>query len=425
MKSTSSARKIRIRRLALVLASIIGTWAFLGFLATIPVTGNHPYWRTFRARPEDFGLQAENVSFSSQEGILLKGWYIRPHGASHGTVIVAHGINGNRSDMLSRAAILVRHNYGALLIDLRDHGESGGHFTGPGYVESRDILAALKFLRSRGQVGPVAAMGHSYGAVAALYAAADSPDLAAVVADGAFISFRDMVSRATILLSRDPERSFWERFGLRLAGFRGVEWAVKPIYYLRTGIWLSRGETNTLAPISQLGTRPILFISGEKDEICPAQNARVMFDMARSPQKRLLVIPNADHDTTFQTAPHLYESVVIQFLEEALTERKKDVETGHLFRSGCDLDPPIRSRTANCQPKQAGLQSPGSHSVYVSLSRKPDAPVSDFTGAFAKDFRRRTPMRRFANRTTSSLLAYFVAVTTSDVHPDFPLAVFS
>jgi len=385
VKSTSSARKIRIRRLALVLASIIGTWAFLGFLATIPVTGNHPYWRTFRARPEDFGLQAENVSFSSQEGIRLKGWYIRPHGASHGTVIVAHGINGNRSDMLSRAAILVRHNYGALLIDLRDHGESGGHFTGPGYVESRDILGALKFLRSRGQVGPVAAMGHSYGAVAALYAAADSPDLAAVVADGAFISFRDMVSRATILLSRDPERSFWERFGLRLAGFRGVEWAVKPIYYLRTGIWLSRGETNTLAPISQLGTRPILFISGEKDEICPAQNARVMFDMARSPQKRLLVIPNADHDTTFQTAPHLYESVVIQFLEEALTERKKDVETGHLFRSGCDLDPPIRSRTANCQPKQAGFRSHGSHSVDASRSQKPEAPVSDLTGALAKD----------------------------------------
>jgi len=155
VKSTSSARKVRIRRLALVLVSIIGTWAFLGYLATIPVTGNHPYWRTFRFRPEDFGLQAENVSFLSQEGIPLKGWYIRPHGASHGAVIVAHGINGNRSDMLSRAAILVRHNYAALLIDLRDHGESGGHFTGPGYVESRDILGALKFLRSQGMSDPL------------------------------------------------------------------------------------------------------------------------------------------------------------------------------------------------------------------------------------------------------------------------------
>ena len=38
-----------------------------------------------------------------------------------------------------------RHNYGALLIDLRDHGESGGHFTGPGYVESRDILGVSNF----------------------------------------------------------------------------------------------------------------------------------------------------------------------------------------------------------------------------------------------------------------------------------------
>jgi len=148
---------------------------------------------------------------------------------------------------------------------------------------------------------------------------------------------------------------------------------------------LSREETNGLVPISQLGRRPILFISSEKGEICPAQNARIMFDMARSPQKRLLVIPNADHDTTFQTAPHLYESVVIQFLEEALGERKKDVETRSLFRSGCDRDPHIQSRIANCRPKQAGFRSHGRHSSHVSLSQKPHAPVSDFRGAFAKD----------------------------------------
>jgi hypothetical protein len=110
-----------------------------------------------------------------------------------------------------------------------------------------------------------------------------------------------------------------------------------------------------------------------------------MFDMARSRQKRLLVIPNADHDTTFQTAPHLYESVVIQFLEEALGERKKDVETRSLFRSGCDRDPHIQSRIANCRPKQAGFRSHGRHSSHVSLSQKPHAPVSDFRGAFAKD----------------------------------------
>ena len=38
----------------------------------------------------------------------------------------------------------------------------------------------------------------------------------------------------------------------------------------------------------------------------------------RSPQKRLLVIPNAEHDTTYQTAPQLYESTVKRFLKDAL-----------------------------------------------------------------------------------------------------------
>jgi pimeloyl-ACP methyl ester carboxylesterase len=316
--ATGSSRKIRSRRIILIPAAFIALWVVVGFLATIPVTGNHSYWRTFRGLPGDFGLKAEDVSFLSQDGIPLKGWYIRPQGVSLGTVIVVHGINGNRSDMLSRAAFLVRDNYNTLLVDLRDHGESGGNYAGPGYMESRDILGALKYLQNRGQTGPIAAMGHSYGAVAALYATAQSPDIAAVVADGAFISFEDMVSRATILLSKDPERSIWERLGLRLAGFRATEWAVKPIYYLRTGVWLSGREADSLVAISRMGMRPILFISGARDEICPSQNAKLMYNAARSPQKRLLVIPYAEHDTTYQTAPQLYESTVKRFLEAAL-----------------------------------------------------------------------------------------------------------
>lgn len=310
--------KSRVKPLALICLSIVALWAVVGFLATIPATGNHAYWRSFRAHPADFGLNAEDVSFSSLDGIPLKGWNIRAPGVCRGTVIVVHGINGNRSDMLSRAAFLVRHHYDALLIDLRDHGESGGNYAGPGYIESRDILGSLKFLHNRGQSGPIAVMGHSYGAVAALYAAAQSMELHAVIADGAFISFEDMVHRATILLSRDPERSFWERLGLRLAGIPATELAVKPIYYLRTGVWLSRTKTDTLVPISRLGARPVLFISGQKDEICPPQNARLMFNAAESSKKRLLVIPNAEHDTTFQTAPPLYEHTVIEFLEDAL-----------------------------------------------------------------------------------------------------------
>lgn len=318
--AATTTRKVGFRNIFLICLLITTLWAIAGFLATIPVTGNHSYWRQFRARPGDFGLSAEDVSFSSEDGIPLKGWYIQAHGEPKGTVILAHGVDGNRSDMLSRAAILVRHKYNVLLIDLRDHGQSGGNYAGPGYVESRDVLGALKYLKNRGQNGPFVAMGHSYGAVAALYAAAQSPDFVAVVADGAFISFDDMVSRSTVLLSKDPERSFWERLGLRLAGFRVAEWIVKPVYYLRTGIWLSAKNTDTLVPISHLCKCPVLFISGERDQICPPQNARLMLEAARNPGTRLLVVPNAEHDATFQTAPQLYESTVIQFLEDVFRQ---------------------------------------------------------------------------------------------------------
>jgi uncharacterized protein len=254
-------------------------------------------------------------------------------------VIIAHGINGNRSDMLSRGAFLVRNNYNTLLIDLRDHGESGGTYSAPGYMEARDILGALKYLQCRGEIGPIAAMGHSYGAVAALYAGSQSTNIAAVISDGAFISFEDMVSRATTLLAKDPERSFWERLGLHLAGFRVTLWIVKPVYYLRTHVWLDSKEADALVAISRLGTRPILFISGENDEICPPRNTKMMYNAARSPEKLLLVVPSAEHETTYSTNPQLYESTVAGFLGKIVPANRACEKQPDLH----DVDWPLRA----------------------------------------------------------------------------------
>jgi uncharacterized protein len=303
-----------MRRLLYVVTVLIALWIMAGYIATIPVVGNHTYWRTFRARPEEFGLKAQDESFSSVDGIRLKGWYIPADGNPRGTVIISHGINGNRSDMVPRAAFLVRDHYNVFLIDLRDHGESAGSYAGPGYLESLDIIGAVDYLQARREQTPIVTLGHSYGAVASLYAAAHSLNIAAVIADSAYLSFEDMVQRAANLLAEDPERSFWERFGLRIAGFRLVERAVIPIYYLRTGVWMDSRKADSLLAIARIGTRPVLFIAGEQDKICPPDNARAMYQAALSPQKELLIVPGAEHDSTYMTSPELYESTVIQFL---------------------------------------------------------------------------------------------------------------
>jgi uncharacterized protein len=302
------------RRVGGIAVALIALYFGVGYLATMPVVGNHPYWRRLRAQPSDFGLHAQTVSFPSEDHIPLTAWYIPASPIARGTVIIAHGIDGNRSDMLPRAAVLVPDGYNALLVDLRDHGQSGGNYASPGYVESRDILGAVDYLKSRGASPPFIAMGHSYGAVAVLWAAARSPEIAAVIADSAYISFTDMVRRATFLLADDPTRSFGERLGLRLAGLRGVEEAIVPIYWLRTGIWMSNRKANTLSPIARMGNRPVLFIAGAEDEICPPDNAQKMYNATSSPAKALLIVPGADHASTFSTDPKLYENTVIAFL---------------------------------------------------------------------------------------------------------------
>jgi uncharacterized protein len=308
-----------LRRFALILVIVLVIWALVGYLATMPVVGNHPFWRTMRAQPQDFNLNAQTVSFPSQDGITLMAWYIPADGQPRATVILAHGIDGNRSDMLPRAWFLVRNHYNTLLVDLRAHGGSGGNYATPGYVESRDVLGAVTYLRhTRNDHGPIVAFGHSYGAEACLWAASKTPEIAAVVADGAFISFDNMMRRATLLLSEDPDRSEIDRLGLRLAGSRVAEWIVLPMYYLRTGVWPSAQHANVLAEIPKLGQRPVLFITGELDKICPPSITRIMYDADLSPKKQLFIVPGAEHDATYAAHPDLYEKTVVQFLNNAV-----------------------------------------------------------------------------------------------------------
>jgi fermentation-respiration switch protein FrsA (DUF1100 family) len=308
-----------LKRTAYIFLSLVTLWIVAGFFATMPIVGEHPFWRRMRATPEDFSLNSESVSFLSADGLHLTAWFIPAKGLSQGTIILVHGIDGNRSDMLPRAWFLSLAHYSVLDIDLRAHGGSQGTYATPGYIEARDILGAVSFLRhSRGYSGPIAVFGHSYGAVAALYAAAHSPNIAAVISDSAFISFENMMKRATDLLAKDPDRSRLDRLGLRLASSRFAEWMVIPIYYLRTGIWPSSHRADVLRTIPKIGDRPILFIAGQLDQICPPSNTEKMYKVALSPQKTILIVPGADHDSTFIASPHLYQDTVVHFLQKAI-----------------------------------------------------------------------------------------------------------
>jgi pimeloyl-ACP methyl ester carboxylesterase len=89
------------------------------------------------------------------------------------------------------------------------------------------------------------------------------------------------------------------------------------MYFLRTGVWPSDARSDVFRALPHIRC-PILFITGQNDEICPPTNARLMYDAAVNPQKALLIVPNAVHDSTYAVARHLYEHTVVQFLQRVL-----------------------------------------------------------------------------------------------------------
>lgn len=83
--------------------------------------------------------------------------------------------------------MLARHGYGVLLFDRRGEGHSQGDPDGWGWDFDKDIRGALEFLKRQADVDParIGGLGLSVGGEMMLQTAAETHDLAAVVAEGA------------------------------------------------------------------------------------------------------------------------------------------------------------------------------------------------------------------------------------------------
>jgi uncharacterized protein len=305
------------RALPMIATVVVLFYGVAGYFGSADMFGDHPRWRGMNRGPADFGLRSETVSFDAQDGIPLKAWWLPASGIPRGAVIIAHGIDHTRQVMLPRAAFLVRGGYDVLAVDLRGHGESGGSIVSPGLLEARDILGGLQYIRSRADKEPIALLGLSYGAVASLITAAESPEIAAVIADGAYPTGKGVSNDISRHYLHDPRTNFWLRALFVASSFPGVARATGLAYYFRSGIYLGP-ELLSVLPSAGRVRVPVLLISGEHDWIVPTEKAREIFSVIPGNSKELVVIPNAVHDTTYSADPTFYASTVLSFLDRSI-----------------------------------------------------------------------------------------------------------
>lgn len=138
--------------------------------------------------PENFGLEFEKISFITDDNITLRGWFIPHKNPKSKTIILMHGYPADKGDILPSTAYLAQ-EYNLLLFDFRYLGASGGSYSTIGIKETKDLKAAVNWLKSRG-INEVGVWGFSVGGAVALMAATDTPEIKAIISDSSYASLK-------------------------------------------------------------------------------------------------------------------------------------------------------------------------------------------------------------------------------------------
>jgi len=275
----------------LVIAADAGLSAYL--------TGYYifPTRRALGDPTRDLHFRYEAVSFPATDGTKLEGWFV-PSPDAKTAVVLLHGADHDRSSMLARAQLLRTHGYAVLLYDARGQGASERRPVTWGWFESRDLLGALDFLRSRG-FHNFGCIGSSQGAATIALAAPLLKEVRWAVLECSYSTMRQGFDRQSQAIFNLPG---WLS-GVFLVPF--IEW--------RAGI--SFDAVNPREAAEHFAC-PVLVMNGANDRRVLPEDARDLFSHIPEP-KTFWLVPHAGHGNLYKDASVEYERHLLAFISSS------------------------------------------------------------------------------------------------------------
>ena len=267
-------------------------WSLLVSLYVFYVHTHPPRYVT-RGTPADLGLDYEKVSLVTADGVKLAAWYIPSPRKDAPVIIACHGFPFDKGNILGLVRFLYP-DYGIFLFDFRRMGESEGTITTVGYRETKDLAAAVDYLRARG-IKKIGALGFSLGG--AVLILANNPAIEAVVADSSYADLNSVLD------------SLFKNLGpLKWPLIKLVDLWVK--VFLRVDL----GEISPLQQIREIDC-PVLLIHGAADSQIPGEHSQRLFIEARASGKnaQFWLVPGSDHGQAHSDYPVEYEQKVKGF----------------------------------------------------------------------------------------------------------------
>ncbi len=289
MKLPGPARALRWLIVLVVVAVVL---LYIALPVGIGVAATFPAKESVGLPPDGF----EEIALKTDDGVTLAGWYAPP--ANGAAIVLLHGAGGSREAVRPYAALLVRHGYGVLALDLRGHGQSGGRTNRFGWQGTADVGAAVKYLQARAEVKQIGGLGLSMGGEALLGTASEYPALRAIVADGA--TRRDLEEMLALPLEQPLYRNFTARITFAAVQILSGDRPPKPL----------------LDSMVEAQSTRFLLIAGGANALEVAFNE--LFVTTVGERATLWVAPGAQHIGAFGMYGDEYERRVIAFLDETL-----------------------------------------------------------------------------------------------------------
>jgi pimeloyl-ACP methyl ester carboxylesterase len=243
----------------------------------------------------------EDVSITTADGVVLRGWSLRPHRGNGDAVILLHGLGDNRIGMTGYAQLFLAHGFTVLMPDARAHGVSGGPLATYGLLERNDVHQWIDFLTLQDHPRCIFGMGESMGAAELLQSLDAGTQFCAVAAESSFATFREIA---------------YDRMGqpFHLGAWVGrtVLRPVVEIAFLRA--WLKYGlRMWQISPEESVAATkvPVLLIHGQVDSNIPVRHSRQIHE--RAPSAQFWEVPGADHCGAISTAPREFQQRVLEW----------------------------------------------------------------------------------------------------------------
>jgi len=248
--------------------------------------------------PAPAEFQVVETTLDSESGSKIATWFMSAQDA-HATIVLLHGVRGDRRAMLKRARLFHDAGYAIVMIDFQAHGESPGQNITIGHLERHDARAAVEFARRMNPDHRIGVVGVSMGGAAALLASPLTVD--ALVLESVYPTISEAV-----------HDRIWAQVG--------------PLSHVLTPLLLCQlqprlGITpDDLRPIDQIDdiACPVLVASGELDQHTTLAETQRMYDAASEP-KQLAIFTGAAHVDLLRHDHDKYVDQVLGFLKTHLS----------------------------------------------------------------------------------------------------------